>query len=97
MVLSIEQHVEWVSDLIGSMRDKGLTTAETTDVEAKRWTAHVQKAADATLYPETDSWFTGSNVPGKPRVFMPYVGGVGRYRRTCDEIAASGYKGFELR
>jgi len=97
MVVSIEQHVEWISDLIHYMRDHGQVTVEATELAAKSWTTHVQEVADTTLYPETDSWFTGSNVPGKPRVFMPYLGGVGRYRRTCEEIAADDYRGFELR
>ncbi|GAA4548585.1 NAD(P)/FAD-dependent oxidoreductase [Pseudonocardia xishanensis] len=97
MVVSIEQHVEWISDLILSMRERGVATIEATEVAAKDWTAHVQEVAEATLYPETDSWFTGANVPGKPKVFMPYVGGVGRYRRICDDVAAADYRGFVTR
>ena len=50
----------------------------------------------ATLYPKAKSWYTGANIPGKPRIFMPYVGGVGAYRTRCDEIAANGYEGFAL-
>jgi hypothetical protein len=58
--------------------------------------AHVEEAGNATLYPTADSWYMGSNVPGKPRVFMAYIGGVGVYRQLCDEVAAKGYDGFTL-
>ena len=60
------------------------------------WVAHVNEIADATLYPQATSWYVGANVPGKPRVFMPYVGGCGRYRAECDEIARDDYRGFRL-
>ncbi len=58
--------------------------------------AHSAELGDKTLYPLADSWYMGANVPGKPRVFLPYVGGCGHYRRLCDQIAESGYEGFEL-
>ena len=58
------------------------------------WVAHVNEVASGTLYPQANSWYMGANVPGKPRVFMPYVGGVGEYRRICNEIAEKGYEGF---
>jgi len=96
-VISIEQHVEWVSDLIDHMRSHGLTTVEASEVAQKEWTDHVQAAGNATLYPQTDSWYMGANIPGKPRVFLPYIGGVGAYRAHCDEVAAAGYRGFDLR
>ena len=67
----------------------------TPEAEAE-WVAHVNEVADTTLYPQANSWYLGANVPGKPRVFMPYVGGVGVYREVCDEVAANGYKGFTL-
>jgi cyclohexanone monooxygenase len=67
-------------------------TAEAED----EWVAHVSRVGHATLYPLADSWYMGANVPGKPRIFMPYVGGVGVYRQKCDEIAATGYTGFRL-
>ena len=66
-------------------------------VEAEEaWVAHVNQVGDATLYPRANSWYMGANIPGKPRIFMPYVGGVGAYRETCDEVAASGYAGFTV-
>ena len=61
------------------------------------WVAHVNQLANATLFPQGNSWYLGANVPGKPRVFMPYVGGVGRYREECTEIASNGYRGFEFK
>jgi cyclohexanone monooxygenase len=61
------------------------------------WVAHVNEGADRTLMPKAASWYMGANVPGKPRVFMPYVGGVGKYRETCDDVAADDYRGFVTR
>ncbi|MEX5717066.1 flavin-containing monooxygenase [Geodermatophilus maliterrae] len=97
MVTSIEQHVEWVADAIASMRAGGLSTMEPTVEAEDEWTAHVDEVGHMTLYPTADSWYMGSNVPGKPRVFMPYIGGVGVYRQKCDEVAANGYEGFVRR
>ncbi|MFC5815156.1 flavin-containing monooxygenase [Nonomuraea harbinensis] len=96
MVVSIEQHVDWVTDAIAYLDHQGLTTIEPTQEAEDAWVDHVNLIADATLYPKANSWYMGANVPGKPQVFMPYAGGVGEYRKTCDEIAAQGYKGFAL-
>lgn len=64
---------------------------------ADGWIAHSNAAADATLMPKAGhSWYLGTNVPGKPRVFMPYAGGMACYRAICDEVAAKGYEGFVL-
>jgi cyclohexanone monooxygenase len=60
------------------------------------WVAHVNEVADSTLLPRANSWYVGANVPGKPRIFMPYLGGVGAYRQRCDEVAAQNYAGFQL-
>ena len=60
------------------------------------WVDHVNEVGDTTLFPTANSWYMGANVPGKPRVFMPYVGGVGVYREICDEVAAKGYEGFTI-
>jgi len=96
MVLSIEQHVEWIADCIGYLRNRQLASIEAT-VEAENvWVAHVNEIANYTLFPLANSWYLGANIPGKPRVFMPYTGGVGVYRQKCDEIAANGYEGFAL-
>jgi cyclohexanone monooxygenase len=94
MVLSIEQHVEWITDLLDHLRRDGLATAEPTAEAEDAWVAHVNDLASQTLYPHAQSWYIGANVPGKPRVFMPYVGGVARYRATCEDVAADGYRGF---
>lgn len=94
MLVSIEQHVEWVTDYIEFMAKNGLVRTEAILEEEDAWVEHVNEVADATLYPVANSWYLGANVPGKPRVFMPYVGGVGRYRKICDEVAADGYRGF---
>ncbi|WP_110206831.1 flavin-containing monooxygenase [Nocardioides daejeonensis] len=96
-VVSIEQHVEWLSDLIAHLRATGRTLVEADEVAEKEWTDHVQAAGNATLYPQTDSWYMGANIPGKPRVFLPYIGGVGAYRAHCDDLAARGYPGLLLR
>jgi cyclohexanone monooxygenase len=94
MPVSIEQHVEWIAACILHMRENGLETIEAAEDATTAWTEHVQAIAHRTLYPRAASWYMGANIPGKPRVFMPYVGGVGAYREKCDEIAAAGYEGF---
>jgi cation diffusion facilitator CzcD-associated flavoprotein CzcO len=94
--VAIEQHVEWIADLLGHARAAGHETVEAAPAAADEWTAHVQDVASTTLYPTADSWYMGANIPGKPRVFLPYIGGLDVYRRRCDEIAAAGYPGFGL-
>jgi cation diffusion facilitator CzcD-associated flavoprotein CzcO len=96
MIVSIEQHVEWISDLIDHMARHDRSVIEAVDTAEKEWTEHVRAVSEATLLPRADSFYLGANVPGKPRVFMPYVGGVGPYRQKCDEVAANGYDGFVL-
>jgi cyclohexanone monooxygenase len=61
-----------------------------------KWVAHVNEVAHTTLYPQANSWYMGANIPGKPRIFMPYIGGVGAYRQICNEVAAKGYEGFGM-
>jgi cyclohexanone monooxygenase len=96
MVVSIEQHVDWISDCIAAMGNRQMDAIEATPQAEEAWVAHVNEVANMTLYPQANSWYMGANVPGKPRVFMPYPGGVGLYRQTCDEIAADNYRGFAL-
>jgi cyclohexanone monooxygenase len=96
MIHSIEQHVDWIADCLARLRANGLARIEPTPEAEDRWVAHVNEVAGATLYPRANSWYVGANIPGKPRVFMPYVAGVGAYRRKCDEVAARGYEGFAL-
>jgi cation diffusion facilitator CzcD-associated flavoprotein CzcO len=95
-VVSIEQHVEWVSDLLAHMEETSVDVVEATEAAQRQWTEHVQLVGNATLYPQTDSWYMGANIPGKPRVFLPYIGGVGAYRAHCAKLAAEGYPGFTL-
>jgi cation diffusion facilitator CzcD-associated flavoprotein CzcO len=94
MVVSIEQHVDWIARCLEHLRERGATRIEATAEAQDAWVRHVADLASGTLYPDAASWYLGANIPGKPRVFMPYVGGVGRYRRECDEEAARGYAGF---
>lgn len=96
MIASIEQHVDWIADAIGHMRKHELDRIEPTPQAESEWVQHVNQVADSTLYPLANSWYMGANIPGKPRVFMPYVGGFDRYKRHCDEVAAKGYVGFTL-
>ncbi|GAA2354036.1 NAD(P)/FAD-dependent oxidoreductase [Saccharopolyspora halophila] len=96
MMVSIEQHVDWIADHLRYLRERGITRSEA-DADAEReWCEHVGEVADLTLFPAAASWYTGANVPGKPQVFMPYVGGVGNYRVLCDQVADAGYRGFVL-
>jgi cation diffusion facilitator CzcD-associated flavoprotein CzcO len=96
MIVSIEQHVEWTADCLAYLREHGLNCIEPEIAAEDDWVAHVNEVANETLYPQANSWYMGANIPGKPRIFMPYVGGVGAYRKTCDEVAAEGYRGFTL-
>ena len=97
MPVAIEQHAEWITDCIAHMRAHGLSQVETTEEAMDAWVARVNEAANATLLPHAKhSWYLGANVPGKPRVFMPYAGGMARYRSICDEVVAKGYEGFAL-
>jgi len=93
---SIEQHVEWIADCLTYMRDRGYTTIDTDLQTEDAWVNHVNDLADATLHVKANSWYLGANVPGKPRVFMPYIGGVGAYRKECEEIVADSYRGFNF-
>ena len=97
MIVSIEQHVEWIADALTWMRDGRKATIEADRAAQDAWSAHVNEVAAGTLFPQANSWYMGANIPGKPRVFMPYIGGVGAYRLLCDEVAAKGYEGFVFR
>jgi cyclohexanone monooxygenase len=96
MIVSIEQHVDWITGCLAHMRAQGQARIEATEEAEENWVLHNIEVADKTLYPRAASWYMGANVPGKPRVFMPYIGGVGTYRQLCDEIVAKGYEGFRL-
>ena len=97
MIVSIEQHVDWIADCLAFMRRRALASIEARHEAEERWVAHVNEVAQMTLYPQANSWYMGANIPGKPRIFMPYIGGVGVYRRICNDVAAKGYEGFTMR
>ena len=96
MIMSIEQHVDLVIETLLSMRRKGLSVVEPELEAENKWVDHVQEVADKTLFPQANSWYMGANIPGKPRLFMPYIGGVGAYREICEEIVANNYRGFKF-
>jgi cyclohexanone monooxygenase len=94
MLVSIEQHVDWTLACIDWMRSKGYRRIEPQPAAQEQWVAHVNEVANGTLFPKAGSWYMGANIPGKPRVFMPYAAGVGVYREICDRVAQNGYEGF---
>jgi cyclohexanone monooxygenase len=96
MIVSIEQHVDWITDCLAWMRDRDLDTMEATKQAEDNWVTHVNEVAHTTLYPQANSWYMGANIPGKRQIFMPYIGGVGVYRQICSDVAAKGYEGFTM-
>jgi cyclohexanone monooxygenase len=96
MILSCEQHVDWIADCLQHLRASGRHRIEPEGAAEDAWVQHTNEVAAGTLYPLANSWYVGANIPGKPRVFMPYVGGVAAYKKKCDEVAAKGYEGFQL-
>lgn len=97
MPTAVEQHVDWIADCLVHLRNNGLTCIAATDDAQRNWTAHTAEVAGYTLYPKSNSWYFGSNIPGKPRQFGVYVGGFGAYKARCDAIAGAGYEGFSLK
>jgi cyclohexanone monooxygenase len=98
MVVGIEQHVEWIGDCLAYLRDRGFHTIEPTLEAQDAWVAHVNEVAEGSMYtaPTCNSWYLGANIPGKPRVFLPYIGGLPQYIEKADACAAAGYEGFAL-
>ncbi|RGP42124.1 Cyclohexanone monooxygenase [Altererythrobacter insulae] len=96
MVVSIEQHVEWISDVLVHMRDAGAAEIEPTADSEQAWGEHVEAIYQMSLHTEADTWYLGANIPGKPRVFTVYIGGVNAYRNICAEVADTGYSGFAI-
>lgn len=93
---NIEHHVEWITECIEYMYRHDYETIEPEEAAENRWAALVNEAADATLIPETDSWWVGSNIPGKPRAILRYIGGAVQYQRECAAVAEKNYEGFTL-
>ena len=96
MVVSIEQHIDWVVDRLTEMRSAGFTTIEATDAAQAGWSRHLADCSTITLHRLANTWYTGANVPGKAQGVMPYTGGVGPYRSICNEVASRGLLGFRL-
>jgi cyclohexanone monooxygenase len=94
MVLSIEHDIEWIGDCLEWMRGNGVAAIEAEAEAQENWVRHVAELAEGTLFTQANSWYIGANVPGKPRVFMPYLGGVDSYQAKCREVADAGYAGF---
>ncbi|QRX81056.1 NAD(P)/FAD-dependent oxidoreductase [Glaciimonas sp. PAMC28666] len=97
VVVAIEQHVDWIAKCIASMQEHKRGVAEADASAENDWVAHVNEVASKTLFPTTKSWFMGANIPGKPQVFLPYVGGLGNYTEICDDVAADDYRGFAFK
>jgi cation diffusion facilitator CzcD-associated flavoprotein CzcO len=93
----IEQNVDWIADAIGHMRDIGATEFEATPEAEAEWVRSIAEVADTTLMTTVDSWYMNSNMPGKPRVFTAYFSGMHTYADVCADVAAHGYKGFDIR
>ena len=94
MLPTIEHHVDWIAGMIAFMRERGLAKIEPSVEAEDEWVSHVGEVAGRTLRYTCSSWYLGANIPGKPRIFMPYIGGFPAYIQTCDEIATNGYEGF---
>jgi len=96
MILAIEQHMDFIAGCLQHMQQHQQRRVEADAAAERDWVRHVNEVADSTLYPLANSWYVGANIPGKPRVFMPYVGGVHNYKKRCDQVAANNYEGFRL-
>jgi cation diffusion facilitator CzcD-associated flavoprotein CzcO len=96
MVVSIEQHVEWITEVMSYLRDRDVGVFEPTAEAEEAWTEHCLEVANSTLFPRANSWYMGRNIPGKPAVLLPYVGGVGFYREQCNKVKDNGYEGFAM-
>ncbi len=97
MINSIEQHVEWVADCLVALKQRQQTSIEASEEAEAAWCRHVAEAVTPSLLPQANSWYMGANVPGKPRMFMPYAGGLNTYTEICRQVAAKDYEGFVIR
>ena len=97
MPRSIEQHVDWITQFLRYLMNSNMTKVEAKAIDAENWTEYVTEIANKTLMPKAGhSWYLGANIPGKPRVFMPYANGLNNYRDECETVAAGGYTGFKI-
>src|SRR5258708_28195070 len=96
MIQAIEQHVDWLADCIGHMRDIGATSIEPIAADEDAWVEHVNDVSTVSLRSTCSSWYVGTNIPGRPRVFMPYIGGFPLYLQKCNEVMTNGFEGFVM-
>lgn len=96
MSMSIEQHIDWISNCIQYMHKNGFVRIDADKQYESNWMEHVQEVVGRTLYDKANSWYRGANVPGKPQIFLPYLGGFGNYTKKCEDVAKAGYEGFKL-
>jgi cyclohexanone monooxygenase len=96
MIQAIEQHVDWLVDCLGHMRDIGAPTIEARREDEDAWVEHVNEVSTVSLRSTCSSWYVGTNIPGRPRVFMPYIGGFPIYVQKCNEVMSGGFEGFVL-
>ena len=94
VIVSIEQHVDWIAGCLAHMQAHQRHSVACTPQAEDDWMAHAQDVASKTLFANANSWYTGANIPGKPRAFLPYIGGLGNYTVICNDVAAAGYRGF---
>jgi cyclohexanone monooxygenase len=99
MMVASEQHVEWIGACLASLRERGCATIEATPDAQEAWVEHVNTVAQGTMFTAStcNSWYLGANIPGKPRVFLPYVAGLPAYIAKVDDVAARDYEGFVLK
>jgi cation diffusion facilitator CzcD-associated flavoprotein CzcO len=97
MPVAIEHHVDWISECLERMREQGKTRVEATEDAQDAWVEHVAEVSKESLMSQANSWYVGANIPGKPRVVMPYTGGQPMYRERCDAVVDADYEGFEFR
>ena len=96
VIMAIEQHVDWIARCLEHMQAQGKTSAEPLASAENDWVDHVNQVASTTLFTKSNSWYMGANIPGKPRVLLPYVGGLGNYTAICEKVVADGYNGIAL-
>ncbi|NBO04691.1 MAG: hypothetical protein EBV16_10985 [Betaproteobacteria bacterium] len=96
MIAAIEQHVNWIHNLLEHAQSREVVKIEASAQAESTWVQHVNDVANGTLYPLTNSWYTGANIPGKPSVFMPYVAGLDKYRDHCEKLAREAYPGLDF-
>jgi len=97
MIQAIEQHVDWLADCLGHMRDVGASSIEPHQADEDAWVTHVNDVSTVSLRSTCSSWYVGTNIAGRPRVFMPYIGGFPIYVQKCNEVMNNAYDGFVLR